>query len=363
MSKILDQRIRQESGGLSIWLPLPEDVIATIMHRSIRDQILGVYVNNLGSQGSWDFDNGIYVHNKGAMLYCLGADRSNLESIRNFINSHSSIDDIIANKQNLDAKTVNDHKTRFAEGLGKLISLIQPYEFKAHDISELKRRHFNKDAGYLFVRDQGSNMGGIPRVKSLPTGTVIESMPASHPTLISESQLKASQNKEHEGDVAAMHNFLNGLFSVGGNDRLVPNPNPRRDTWPIDHQVVNENGIVSVIENSAKAQLPILSIGESSMIDHASIRSRGHHSESTMNGLHSTAGPCAPSSSFHPHAYWSNSLFTGPSGVLKDPKTAAVIIGIALLFSKGQDHTKYIVNYKHSRSLIDNETVDKDLYA
>jgi hypothetical protein len=370
MKQDFESKLRQEVSNQSIWFPLPNDILDIVFNPAISRYILGNLTNGLGSNGSWNRDYGIYTHNKSGMLYCLIADQNGLASIRRFIKSNRSIEELAANPMGLDAIKVQAEKVRYAETIGRLVAIGQPYEYKANhgEITQLIERHFGPDAGYVFIRTQGANHGGVIRLHSVPSSNVQVDIPGSHPILIEEQLAVASQkNVINSGlpssDLDEINSQITAMFSNLDSSKLVPNPNPDKPFYELQKQVVTHGGLTSFLEPGPKRQLPTMTIGEGSVVDSATTRLRGHHSEATRNGLHSNPFPCRPSASFHPHAYWNESLFTSPTGVLKDPTTAATIIAIALLLSDGKDHTQYIVNYKRTQKVIDNETIDKDLYG
>jgi hypothetical protein len=144
---------------------------------------------------------------------------------------------------------------------------------------------------------------------------------------------------------------------------LVPNIAPNKASElaePIENHLVYSEQRTQFLR-PGRRQVPVLEVSGNSVINTAETIGRGTHDEFTYTGYTTNIGPSRPSSSFFPHPYWLGSIFGLPISIVKNPKTSAALIALALLTSN-RKQSKYIDTYRQVNKVIDNEQVDKDLF-
>lgn len=361
-SQYTDPSRKTGTVGNSIWVPLPSSMLDIIFDPSVSSLILGNLISGQGDVGEWDTKNGIYKHHSSGIYLVIAADPEDLVYLRKYINLGGSPASIKSKMNDTAPQQLNKKLQQLADVFGKYIALIQPYEYTPYNHRQLLERHFSTSPGWAFVREGISDYPGTIRVKSMPTHRAIEDIPGSHSSQIPRSLSRARSNPvsnrfKHELDI------LDVLFEDTTKETdFVSDVLPDNPGQPLERNLENHQGRITFIDDGANKQAPIAAIGQDAFINNAGFIQDGSIQKVTLEGPYRrNINPAHPSSHFYPHADWLSALFVFPQSLIRDPKTAAAIIGIALIISKGQEHTKYISTLNKTKQVIDNQQIEDDL--
>lgn len=352
---------KNSTAGKSGWFPLPPSLLDVIFDPNVAPKLLGSFMS---SSGEWDRDNGIYKHHSSGLYLVVVSSASGIEGCIKHIKSHGSPESIREKTKGLDPSMVDKAFSEYCRAIGENISIVHPYEYNTLNYNELIRKHFGDDLGWCFLQEGSLDFPGTIRVKSAPNTLSSEDIPVSHSSQIRKSYSQARSKPSHKSfRFKEEASILESMFDNETQGQYVSNVRPNLDAHPISRNVENVNGTITFLENSNSKVAPTASIGNDSFINTANYIQDGSIKKATLEGPYiRNANPAYPSSHFYPHADWLSTLFVFPRSIIRDPQTAATMIGIALLISQGQEHTKYISSYNKVTSVIDNEELEKDLF-
>lgn len=360
----VDPNRKGSTSGNSIWYPLPPSILEVVFDDAISTQVLGSFNSGLGNVGEWDKANGIYKHHRSSLFFVLAASQFNIVNMTTFIKNNGSISSILEKTRGAGPLVIKKHLDSLAKAMGENISVVQPHEFNSLNYNEMLSRHFTTSPGWLFIREGVTDYPGTIRVKSVPTQLATEDIPASHSSQVNKELSKVrSQNYNGAHRLKKAADMLAVLYEDDKpNIEYVTNVVPENLAHPLSRNMENNQGLITVIEDGNTKVAPTVSMGQDVFINNANSIQDGSIQKTTIEGPYTrNVHPSHPSSSFYPHADWLSALFVFPKSLIRDPKTAATIIAIALLTSEGTESTKYIENYNRVDSVIDNEDLQTNI--
>lgn len=365
MTKNKEHLIRKETYGTRVWYPLPNYVLWLIFEDRIAPGVLGSL--SLDNKGDWDTENGIYVHKHSGRVMCLAAEADSIVELRSFTKNDIAMTRL--NNPEISPLEREGHINRIVSYVSERVAIIHPREYDVTTLSELKVNHFSPKSSHLFVSNEGAPSASIV-VDSVPSFSQPHAIPASHPSLqdedIVEARIKASKLDSPLGQSAMM---IDAMFGPTNSalSKFVPTANYAANVEPLGYRVVNYNGRIEILPAGSVRQVPIATFSNNAIGNTASVISNGTVMETTLDGFGTNKDPDRPGSFFFPHPPYLGAMFTVPSSLLNDPKSAAVIITLAIasaaLKAGSGNQYSYTHGYKYVNNIIDNEKVNTDLFG
>jgi hypothetical protein len=358
---------RYDNLGAVIWMPLPKYILDNIFHFQMRDTVLGSLGKDLGEILDWDPATGICtLHDSGSFRILLSK-QEGIHKMFSYLNEFGNVWNVIEGLTNSSFENTKKKLELLAQTLAANIAIAEPYEFFVGrlGINEFKERHFSDPATHNLVEEYSTVAGSI-RVKSVPLPSAPHGLPASHPELAKMSLIQ--ERTKSVGNVqspvlAESRAILGSLFATsepGTKERFGVDSRADSKVDNLNRNLVNQEGTISVLPEGDTKQTPVVEMGNDRFVNTAATIQDGTIKKSTLDGYARNANPGYPSSYFHPHPDWNNSVLAGPR-ILSDFKSIAILIGIAVILQS--DNDSYSTIYKNTTKVIDNQKADSYLFG